>query len=145
MEHLYLNWLPFIISLIGALIIGTLWYSPTLFGNPWIKSLGFTSMEEAHAKFELHPNKNLSMALNFITQIIACLFMILFINLLIQISECKVVLLILVITIILKDLSVARWEGKNWQYMLINASNTVVTLGFYILINNLLGAAIYYK
>lgn len=37
-----INWLAVLVSTIAAFIFGWLWYSPFLFGKPWMKIMGFT-------------------------------------------------------------------------------------------------------
>lgn len=36
------NWLAILVAAVISMVIGFLWYSPSLFGNQWIKLSGFT-------------------------------------------------------------------------------------------------------
>ena len=49
MSKLNVNYIAIAVAAVSNMIIGFLWYSPLLFGKPWMKLSGFTekSMEEA--------------------------------------------------------------------------------------------------
>lgn len=38
-----LNWLAIIVAALSGFLIGGLWYSPILFGNPWMKENNFSA------------------------------------------------------------------------------------------------------
>lgn len=40
-----INWLAVLVAGISAFVLGGIWYSPTLFGNAWMKDNGFTEEE----------------------------------------------------------------------------------------------------
>ena len=40
-----INWISLFLATFAGMIIGTLWYSPLLFGKPWMKLLGFTEKD----------------------------------------------------------------------------------------------------
>jgi hypothetical protein len=44
MQHAFqnLNWLAIIVAAISAFVLGSLWYSPLLFGKRWMKETGIT-------------------------------------------------------------------------------------------------------
>jgi hypothetical protein len=42
MDISQLNWFAVITAAVSSFILGGLWYSPLLFGNPWMKENGFT-------------------------------------------------------------------------------------------------------
>ena len=44
------NLLAVLVAAIASIIIGSLWYSPLLFGNTWIKLMGFSKRDMEKAK-----------------------------------------------------------------------------------------------
>lgn len=40
-----LHWLPVVVAAISAFALGGLWYSPALFGKPWMAETGLTADE----------------------------------------------------------------------------------------------------
>ena len=42
MDLHHLNWVAIGTGALGNFLVGGLWYSPLLFGNAWMKSVGFT-------------------------------------------------------------------------------------------------------
>lgn len=57
------NYLAIIVSGVAAMIVGFLWYSPALFGKPWMKLMGFTEKSMEAAKKEMGKTYGISFLL----------------------------------------------------------------------------------
>ena len=54
------NLLTVLVAAIATMALGFLWYSPTLFGEPWMKLMGFTKESMEKAKKNMGPMYGLS-------------------------------------------------------------------------------------
>lgn len=50
-----MNLAPIVVATIANMALGFLWYSPYLFGNQWIKFMGFTEKSMNEAKKKIGP------------------------------------------------------------------------------------------
>lgn len=48
-----INIIPVILATIVRMIVGTAWYSPKLFGTPWMKLVGISALSDAEKKEEM--------------------------------------------------------------------------------------------
>lgn len=122
------NYLAVLISAIAIMVVGALWYSPLLFGNLWIKLMGYTKKDMSKAK-------NKGMTKEYIIAFVASL-----------VTACVLATLIksLAITTFLPAMQLAcwvwlgfvvttlvnsvLWEGRSWKVFLINIGHYFVAL-----------------
>lgn len=57
MISLEVNFWPILAGGVAAMILGSLWYSPLLFGKPWMKAMGIT-----HADMEAGKKKGMALS-----------------------------------------------------------------------------------
>ena len=69
-----INWLSVIVATIAAFILGSLWYSPVLFGKVWQKELGLSDEKIKNA------NMAVIFGTSFVLEFIAALFLICFLG-----------------------------------------------------------------
>lgn len=68
------NYLAVLLAAISSMIVGFLWYSPLLFGKPWIKLMGYTDESLRSAQNKMGIYYGLSFILSLITAyILACI------------------------------------------------------------------------
>lgn len=53
MDTLQVNWLAVLLCGVAYMVLGSLWYSPMLFANPWMKELGLGKMGGGNGKDKL--------------------------------------------------------------------------------------------
>ncbi len=53
MPQVTINWLAILVSGVASMIVGFLWYSPILFGKPWMKLSGMNDKDFEKAKQDM--------------------------------------------------------------------------------------------
>ncbi len=123
-----LNYLAILVSVVSSFILGALWYSPLLFGKPWMKMMGFTQqhMEEAKKK---------GMAKLYIGNFIATLIMVYILSHFVDYAQAKTItdglqlgLWVWLGFIVTLQFGSILWEGKPFKLFLINTSYRLVEL-----------------
>ena len=119
-----INWLAIIICVLGSLILGMLWYSPSVFGNTWMKLAGVDA-EKGKA------NMGRGVAIAIVGAFIqACGLSILFsiLNPASMSDAIQYGLWFYVALIIPIELSGAAWELRPWKLVFINAGWELVSI-----------------
>lgn len=125
MDFSQLNILAIVLAVIANMIIGALWYSPILFSNIWMKSLG-KSMEEIH-----EGNPNIGYAYTTIAGIISAIVLSLFIGMLDTAtigSGALIGFLAGVGIASARELSPTFFEGRKYTLFFISAGYHTVSL-----------------
>ena len=125
MDFSQLNILAIVLAVIANMIIGALWYSPVLFSNIWIKSLG-KSMEDIHES-----NPNIGYAYTTVAGIISAIVLSLFIGMLDTItigSGALIGFLAGVGIASARELSPTFFEGRKYTLFFISAGYHIVSL-----------------
>lgn len=65
--NIEVNYLAVLIAGIASMIVGFIWYSPFLLGNPWMKEMGLTMEKMKKAQKQLGPMYALSFVLSLLT------------------------------------------------------------------------------
>ncbi len=127
-----LNWLAIIASAIVAIIIGGLWYSPALFGNAWMKSLGWKKEDIAKAMKKMN---SMTMATMYIKVFITSLVTAFVLSVIIHVftitsltNASELALLLWLGFIAANRVTDVLFEGKNFNWYMINVMQTFVTL-----------------
>ena len=123
-----INYWAILVSAVASFILGYLWYSPLLFGKPWMKMMGFThqSMEEAKKK---------GMVKLYLGNFIATLIMVYILSHFVDYAQAKTITdglqlglwvwLGFIATLLFGSL---LWEGKPFKLFLINSGYRLVEL-----------------
>ena len=122
------NYLSVFLSAVAAMVLGSLWYSPILFGNPWMKSLGLTKQSTNSAK-----NKGMAFAyiLMFATAFLTAFILATLLKSLAVTSLSSAYYLTIILWAGFQlplALGPILWERKSWNLFLINASYQIVFL-----------------
>ena len=134
-----INYLSLLVSVIGAIIIGTIWFGP-LFGEIFIKGLGFKSMKEAQAKFRKNPNGKKEMTITYVIQTISSLLTACFMSLLAN-NNMSLAVAFLVVSA-LAEYATTRWAGKSLKFAAVDIGGMLVTRLYFLLVYILLGAQV---
>ena len=119
------NILAVIIAAIVSMILGSLWYSPALFGNLWMKRAKITDEQIQEADMQ----KSFTVA--FINNVVMVYFLAVFLQMFPPNNEIELLSIVLVIsmaTFIPAEVSNVIWEGRSPDLMAINAGYNVVSL-----------------
>ena len=123
-----INYWAILVSAVSSFILGLLWYSPLLFGKPWMKMMGFTQqhMEEAKKK---------GMARLYIGNFVTTLIMVYILSHFVDYAQAKTITdglqlglwvwLGFIATLLFGSI---LWEGKPFKLFLINAGYRLVEL-----------------
>lgn len=65
--NVQVNFLAVLLAGIASMVVGFLWYSPLLFGKPWMKLLGYTSKSMKDAQKEMGKTYGISFILSLVT------------------------------------------------------------------------------
>jgi len=120
-----INILAIVLAVIANMIIGALWYSPVLFANVWLKSLG-KSMEELQES-----SANIGYAYTTIAGIISAIVLSLFISMLdtVTIGEGALIGFLAGAGIAsARELSPTFFEGRKYTLFFISAGYHIVSL-----------------
>lgn len=116
------NWLGAIDATIVAMVIGFIWYMPSVFGNAWMNALGKKREELGDPKIAISN----SIAMNAISAFVLTLvFQILEVTTLT--GALHVALILSLGLIVTNQLMRDRFHGVSGKVSLINGANTVVT------------------
>ncbi len=123
-----INYWAIIVSAVASFILGMLWYSPLLFGKPWMKMMGLTQQHAEAAKKK-------GMAKYYIGNFIATLIMVYILSHFVDYAQAKTisdglqlgvwVWLGFIATLLFGSI---LWEGKPFKLYLINAGYRLVEL-----------------
>jgi hypothetical protein len=125
MDFSQLSILAIIFAVIANMIIGALWYSPVLFANIWMKSLG-KSMEELQTS-----NANIGYGLTTLAGIISAIVLSLFISMLDSVTIGGGALIGFLASLGIasaRELSPTFFEGRKYTLFLISAGYHIVSL-----------------
>ncbi|MCX8515880.1 MAG: DUF1761 family protein [Alphaproteobacteria bacterium] len=134
------NWLSVAISVVGSVIIGTLWFGPKLFGEIYIQGLGFKSSAEAMKAFKKEPNAKRNMYITYGFQFVASFIVAGFVSTLKNLANgAGAYAFFFVLTFIVMEYSIMRWHGKSEKFNAVSIGGQVVILLYYIAIYHLVG------
>ncbi len=74
MFETYMNYLVVLAAAVASMVVGFLWYSPLLFGNPWMKLMGYTQKSMQKAKKRMGMMYGLSFVATLLTGYVFTLF-----------------------------------------------------------------------
>jgi len=124
-----INYLAVLVAAIAAIVIGSLWYSPILFGNIWMKLSGITK-----EKMEKDKKKG-GMTKLYVVQIVASLVMacvlanlIALLGLTGVVGGIQIAFLVWVGFVLPLLIGNVLWEGKSWALYLLNITYNLVNL-----------------
>lgn len=137
-----INWVPFLVSLVGGVIIATVWYGP-LFGNLWIKGLGYDSLQTAKKQWnKIVQLTGFDLVLSFALQLAVMVVMILLVSKLQEINDERSYLIMFILAIVGHDLSRSKWEMRHSKSIFIPAGCSLLLLLYYVSIYHILGSAL---
>ena len=119
----HMNWMAIIVATIANFAIGALWYSPVLFGQAWIKEMGWEGKEE---EIKEKGNMGLSMGGGFVLSLVMAITLAI-------LSPQSVMSGIRWGLLISVGIGVASaWKGylfeqRSFKMMMINGAHEVVT------------------
>ena len=125
MDFSQISILAIVLAVIANMIIGALWYSPVLFANVWMKSLGKTR-EELHSS-----NANIGYGLTTLAGIVSAIVLSLFITMLDPVTIGGGALIGFLAGAGIasaRELSPTFFEGRKYTLFLISAGYHVVSL-----------------
>ena len=116
--------LAIIIAVVANMVIGTLWYSPVLFSNIWLKALG-KKMEDMDPK-----GANVGYALTTIGGIFTAIVLSLFIHLLdiVTILDGALIGFLIGLVAAFRELSPTFFEHRKYTLFFISAGYHIVSL-----------------
>jgi len=122
------NYLSILVASVAAMAVGALWYSPVLFGNMWIKLMGFTPEQ-------LEEMKGKGMAKSYLVMFVSLFVMGFVLNHVLLAFEAETFLqgleggfwmwLGFVATLSLGSI---LWEGKSLKLYVINVLHSLVAI-----------------
>ena len=122
-----INYLAVVVAALASVAIGAAWYSPMLFGKPWMRMMGWTGgMPEEQKKAAAK-----SYALMFVGTLVMTYVLAHFIYIasVVTVTDALVlgfwIWLGFVATVML---GVVLWEGKPWKLYLLNVGYQLVSL-----------------
>ena len=128
MQSYDINFLAILVSGIVAMIIGSLWYSPALFGKQWIKLSGMTNKKIKKAKQK-------GMGKTYFIAFISTLIMAYVLAVLLKFSKVatiskgfKIAFLIWIGFFATTQLGTVLWQNKPFKLYLIDTLHYLVTL-----------------
>ena len=129
------NWLAILAAGIINMVIGSLWYSPVMFANPWMQSLGWT-----REKIEQLKKKQKGMGMQYGIMFIGALFMGYVMSMLTKATNTTTldmgaglgfwVWLGMIVPVVLPGV---LFEQKPWKWYVIN-------VGYYLVVLVIIGA-----
>ena len=120
------NYLAILVATIVGYVIGALWYSPLLFGNMWIKLMGYTKKDMEKAKKQ-------GMAKQWISMFVAMLIMVYILSQFVVpgtgwMFGAKIGVLIWLGFLATTQLGIVLWEKKPFALYAINTLHYLVAL-----------------
>ena len=126
------NWIAVLVSLIIAVVLGTLWYGP-LFGKKWMKLMGISQKQVADAKKKGAIKSG--MALSYLIMMISTVIMICVLGLFLQmtgtagtIEGAMIGFWVWLGFMATVSTGQVTWEGKPWSLWLINNGYQLVNM-----------------
>ncbi|MFI5412715.1 MAG: DUF1761 domain-containing protein [Candidatus Micrarchaeales archaeon] len=127
-----LNWSAIFVAAVVALIIGGFWYSPALFGNAWMKSMGWKKEDIAKSMKKMNAMVMASMYLKmFVTSAITAFVLSILIHIFSVTSltdASELALLVWLGFVAAYRVGDVVFEGKNFNYYMINTMQVFVSL-----------------
>ena len=121
----------FVAVLVGAAVqmaIGMLWYSPILFGNLWMRLMGFTDKDVTKAKKKEMIKSYIIMFISILVMTFLVAFFVSKIGVVDFVDGGIVGFQIWIGFIATTMLGSVLWEGKSWKLYLINTGHYLVVL-----------------
>jgi len=119
------NEVAILVSAILAIAIGSIWYSPLLFGNQWMRSIGLTSEDLDVPKPKMIKMFVAAVVANLITLYIVAQFIAFSEAALKPVREIGLLLVVLLAAIMANGVI---WEQKPVSYLLINLGYVAVVI-----------------
>lgn len=129
-----INLLAVLASGVGAMVIGSMWYSPLMFGNFWVKKMGFkeSDMEKAKAK-----GMHKEYALNFVAALVTAYILGHFVTGLAVQAAFETTFWIWLGFVATSQMGASLWEGKPWSLYFLNiaywAVNMAMMTGIFVM------------
>lgn len=119
-----INYLAILVAAVAAMLVGGFWYSPVLFGKPWMREMGKNPDDMKGIAFPLK-----EMAIQFIASLVLAFVLALFIYRQATVGEAVTLALwIWVGFYVTLQLNSVLWEGRSWKLYFINIAQSLVTL-----------------
>jgi len=120
-----INEVAVLVSTILAIAVGSIWYSPLLFGKPWMRAVGITEEDVEISKYKMPK----LIAISTITSLVALLVVSQFINISDESTKSIMYIAMLLITLFgAFTVSSVIWEKKPISYWLINLGYMAVVV-----------------
>ncbi len=127
-----LNWLSIILAAIVSVIIGGIWYSPSMFGNAWMRSMGWKMEDIRKGMKNMTTEKRLAMyGKAFLISLVMAFVLSLLIHLTPPPSVQNAVelgILVWLGFIATAKLSDMMFEGRSFNYYIINVMYYFVSI-----------------
>jgi hypothetical protein len=127
-----LNWTAILLAAIVAYAIGTLWFSPALFGRAWMKAMGWNMKD---VEKEMKKTNQMKMAKSYFIMFLGTLIMSFVLSILIHVfgatslSDASIIgVLVWVGFIATSKISDVLFEGKNFEYYAITVMHSFVVI-----------------
>ena len=122
MPFVSLNWISILVAAIAYVVIGAIWYSPSVFGKAWMKSMGMDM--KSMKKTDMSMNK---MIVKYIWVLVAGFILALILSILIHVlgtdltTALQIGLLVWVGFVATEKLGSVLWEGRHFNYYVITS------------------------
>lgn len=120
-----LNWLAVLVATVAAMVIGSVWYMPAVFGNAWMKSIGIKQKDFMDGSMQ---PMLIAVVSSFVTAVA--------LGVLVQVLELTTVwqgatfgIFVALALLATNKVMQAQFEKRPLSYNVITSSADVVTLG----------------
>lgn len=141
-----IGWLSLVISIIGAIVIGSVWFGP-LFGEIFMRGIGFKSMAAARQEYEKNKKKGAAkqMYITYAIQILGALLTAALVGALINFNEIangvgNYLFVLFVIAYGVNNYAMFAWMGKTTKWIWVAVGGQAAIQIYYWLVYLLLGA-----
>ena len=120
-----INEVAVIVSAILAIAVGSVWYSPLLFGQPWMKAVGFTEDDMEASKKKMPKLFVLGAVANIVVLYALAWFVLVAESINMSVLEMGIWITVLLAAVAAGG---AVWEQKPLSYLVINVVYTAVVV-----------------
>ncbi|MBT5516322.1 DUF1761 domain-containing protein [Candidatus Peregrinibacteria bacterium] len=125
--EIYVNYIVVILSAVAAMIIGSIWYSPLVFGKAWMKLAGVKEPKKDEANKQMLKG----MGLGLVTMLVMAYVLARFMDIMVVVDSngaLEMSLWLWLGFMLPLTLGSFLWEGKDVKLSFLNAAYWLVTL-----------------
>ncbi|MBT4384837.1 DUF1761 domain-containing protein [Candidatus Peregrinibacteria bacterium] len=125
--EIYVNYIAVILSAVAAMIIGSIWYSPLVFGKAWMKLAGVKEPKKDEANKQMLKG----MGLGLVTMLVMAYVLARFMDIMVVVDSngaLEMSLWLWLGFMLPLTLGSFLWEGKDVKLSFLNAAYWLVTL-----------------